>query len=157
MTKSYSALQIALHWAIAVLIAANYLISDDMERDFDAALGGAAVSDWTASFHVWVGVSVLVLALLRLLVRQMLGGWHEVATTLADKAALWGHRALYALMVLVPTLGVIAWFGGIAISGDLHVIAMNAMMLLVLGHSAMALYHQFVVKDGLLLKMMRPR
>ena len=124
MTKSYSALQIALHWAIAVLIAANYLISDDMERDFDAALGGAGVSDWTASFHVWVGVSVLVLALLRLLVRQMSGGWHEVATTLADKAALWGHRALYALM---------------------------------LGHSAMALYHQFVVKDGLLLKMMRPR
>ena len=107
--------------------------------------------------QLFVRIIVLVLALLRLLVRQMSGGWHEVATTLADKAALWGHRALYALMVLVPTLGVIAWFGGIAISGDLHVIAMNAMMLLVLGHSAMALYHQFVVKDGLLLKMMRPR
>ena len=157
MTKSYSALQIALHWAIAVLILANYIISDDMGHALESALRAEAVSDWTVSFHVWVGVSVLVLAMLRLLVRQMSGGWHEVPTALADKAALWGHRALYALMALVPTLGVIAWFGGVAISGDLHVIAMNAMMLLVLGHSAMALYHQFVVKDGLLLKMMRPR
>jgi cytochrome b561 len=157
MTKSYSVLQIALHWAIAVLIFANYIISDDMGRAFYTALRGEVVSDWTVSFHVWVGVSVLVLAMLRLLVRQMSGGWHEEPSNLADKAALWGHRALYALMVLVPTLGVIAWFGGVAVSGDLHVIAMNAMMLLVLGHSAMALYHQFVVKDGLLLKMMRPR
>jgi cytochrome b561 len=30
-------------------------------------------------------------------------------------------------------------------------------MILVLGHAAMALYHQYIVKDGLLLKMLRPR
>jgi len=34
---------------------------------------------------------------------------------------------------------------------------MNAMMILALGHAAMALFHQYVLKDGLLLKMMRAR
>ena len=40
MTKSYSSLQIALHWAIAGLIAANYLISEGMEQAFDGMMEG---------------------------------------------------------------------------------------------------------------------
>jgi cytochrome b561 len=34
---------------------------------------------------------------------------------------------------------------------------MNAMMLLALGHAAMALLHQFILKDGLLVRMLRAR
>ena len=157
MTKGYSGLQIVLHWAIAGLIIANYLISDGMGQAFNGMMKGEAGSGLTPVFHVWAGVSVLVLVLIRALVRKAAAGWHEEPTTLADKAAVWVHRALYVLMFAVPALGAITWFGGVEATADLHVIAMNVMMILVLGHAAMALYHQYIVKDGLLLKMMRPR
>jgi cytochrome b561 len=157
MTKSYSSLQIVLHWAIAGLIAANYLISDDMEQAFDTMMQGGVVTGVTPVFHVWAGVAVLGLVLVRLLVRGASAGWQQEAETLSDRAALWGHRALYALMVAVPALGAISWFGGIDATAELHVLVMNVMMLLVLGHAAMALVHQYVLRDGLLMKMLRPR
>ena len=87
MTKGYSGLQIVLHWAIAGLIIANYLISDGMGHAFDGMMKGEAVSGLTPVFHVWAGVSVLVLVLIRALVRKAAAGWHEEPTTLADKAA----------------------------------------------------------------------
>jgi cytochrome b561 len=157
MTKGYSTLQIVLHWAIAGLIMANYLISEGMEEAFDGMMEGGAVTGFTPRFHVWAGVAVLVLVVLRLFVRKASAELHEAPVGLAEILALWGHRALYLLMFAVPALGAISWFGGIDATAGLHVIAMNVMMILVLGHAAMALFHQYVVRDGLLLKMMRPR
>jgi cytochrome b561 len=157
MNKGYSTLQIALHWAIAGLIVANYLISDGMEEAFDGMMEGRAVTGITPVFHVWAGVAVLVLVLIRLFVRRASAGWQHEAETAADRLALWGHRGLYALMVAVPALGAISWFGGIDATAGLHVIVMNVMMILVLGHAAMALFHQYVLRDGLLIKMLRPR
>lgn len=157
MNKGYSRLQIALHWAIAGLIVANYLISDGMEQAFDGMMEGGAVSGFTPRFHVWAGVAVLGLVLIRLFVRRASAGWQHEAETLADRLALWGHRGLYALMVAGPALGAISWFGGIDATAGLHVIVMNVMMILVLGHAAMALFHQYVLRDGLLIKMLRPR
>lgn len=157
MAKSYSALQIALHWAIAILIVANYLISDQMGRLLHTKLDGGVVSGFTVMWHVWAGVAVLVLALIRLAVRLISSEGPAPAVTLIDKAGVWAHRALYALMVAVPALGVLAWFGEVAEAGDVHVVVMDILMILVLGHAAMALFHQYVLKDHLLLKMMRPR
>ena len=155
-TTGYSRLQIALHWAIAALIVANYLISEGMEDAFDGMMEGSPVAGFVPSFHVWAGVAVLVLAVIRLVVR-MASGAPEAGSSLGDIAASWMHRALYALMIAVPALGAITWFGGIDATADFHVLAMNAMMLLALGHAAMALLHQFVLKDGLLVRMLRAR
>jgi len=57
------------------------------------------------------------------------------------------------LMIAVPALGVAAWFFGIDQAADLHVLVMNAMMLLILGHAAMAIFHHYVLRDGLLSRM----
>ncbi len=157
MSTGYTRLQIALHWLIAVLIVANYFISDEMPEIFDGMLEGKPVEGWTPMFHVWAGVAVLVLVLLRLVMKMLSGGAHDAAVTLQDKAAVWTHRLLYALMIAVPALGAITWFRSMEATADLHVYAMNAMMILALGHAAMALFHQYVLKDGLLLKMMRAR
>ena len=157
MSTGYTRLQIALHWLIAVLIVANYFISDEMPEIFDGMLEGKPVEGWTPMFHVWAGVAVLVLVLLRLVMKMLSGGAHDAAVTLQDKAAVWTHRLLYALMIAVPALGAITWFRSMEATADLHVYTMNAMMILALGHAAMALFHQYVLKDGLLLKMMRAR
>lgn len=56
-------------------------------------------------------------------------------------------------MLAVPVLGAIAWFGQTEATADLHVLVMNAMMVVILGHAAMAIFHHYVLKDGVLSKM----
>lgn len=158
MKPGYSGLQIGLHWAAALLIGANYVISDGMGDALDAHLSGEPVLGLIPVWHVWAGTALLVLVLVRLTVRFVSGG-HSVAgpKTLADRAADVGHWVLYALMLAVPALGAITWFGKTNSTGDLHILVMNAMMLVILGHAAMAIFHHFVLKDGLLRRMIPQR
>jgi cytochrome b561 len=156
-TPHYSRLQIGLHWLIAALVAVNYFVSDGMEDAFDGMMEGTPVSGLVPVVHVWVGVTVLALVLLRLVVRLLHGAPEALGTSAADKAAVWGHRVLYLLMLAVPAFGAVTWFGGVEATADLHVITMNVLMILALGHAAMAIFHQYVLRDGLLVRMMRAR
>lgn len=152
---SYSPVQIALHWAIAVLIILNYIISDGMPEIFDGMLEGKPVTGFTPAFHVYAGMAVMILAVLRLGLRRISGAPVPHGEGLMDLVARWTHRALYLLMIAVPALGAISWYGGIDATAGLHVLSMNAMMILALAHAAAALFHQYVLKDGLLLRMTR--
>lgn len=155
MTGKYSGIQIALHWGIALGVVANYIISDGMPETFDAMLEGKPVEGWVPSFHVWMGVAVLVMVVLRIAVRFLQGAPEASGEGLAAMAASLGHLALYALMLVVPAFGAIAWFGHTEFTADAHVYAMNALMILALGHAAMSLFHHFVLRDGLLNRMIR--
>lgn len=155
----YTTVQIALHWLIAILITVNYVVSDGMDDAFDKSLEGVAPGGFVAVVHVYVGLAVLVLAVLRLVVRSFSGVPEMVdgGQTLFDRLGFWSHRMLYALMLLVPALGAITWYGGVHFTADLHVLTMNAMMLLVLIHAAAALFHHYVLNDGLIWRMLRAR
>ncbi|MBI1171731.1 cytochrome b [bacterium] len=154
LRSGYSGLQIGLHWAAAVLIAANYVISDGMGEALDARLSGQPVLGLTPVWHVWAGTALLAVVAVRLIVRLMSGNRETTGPkTLAERAADVGHWVLYGLMLAVPALGAITWFGMTDSTGDLHVLVMNAMMLVILGHAAMAIFHHFVLKDGLLRRM----
>ena len=59
-------------------------------------------------------------------------------------------------MILVPLMGAITWFGRTEATADLHALLANALMIVAGGHALMAIYHQFVVRDGLLTRMTRP-
>ena len=150
--NAYSGLQIGLHWATAALIAANYFISDGMEDAFDAKMDGAAYGGLVPTFHVWAGSALLAVVLLRLVIR-LRSGAPQAAQGPAAKAAGLVHWLLYGLMIAVPALGVAAWFFGIDQAAGLHVLVMNAMMVLILGHAAIAIFHHYVLRDGLLSKM----
>lgn len=152
---AYSGVQIGLHWAIALLIAANYFVSEGMGEALDARLeGGAVVPGLTPVWHVWAGTLLLALVLVRILVRLMTGApAAEGGKTLATRAADAGHLALYLLMLAVPVLGAITWFGKTDSTGDLHVLVMNVLMVFILGHAAVAIFHHYVLKDRVLSKM----
>ncbi len=154
----YSGAQIALHWTIAVLILFNYIYSDGMGRALHARLDGTPATDLgiNPSVHVWVGVAVLVLSLIRLGLRLGRGVPEPGGEGLVQVAAEWGHRLLYLLMILVPVAGMITWFGRVDAAGDIHGVLANALMIVAGGHAAMAIYHQFVMRDGLLDRMTRP-
>lgn len=154
LKTTYSGVQIGLHWAIALLIAANYFISDGMGDALDAHIAGQPYAGLTPAWHVWAGTALLVLVLVRLIVRAVTGAPAlTTARTLASRAADVGHWALYALMLAVPTLGALTWFGQIDRLGNVHVLLMNVLMVTILAHSAIALFHHFILRDGLLYRM----
>lgn len=154
----YSGAQIALHWVIAVLILFNYIYSEGMGEALDVRLGEEATKtlELNPAVHVLVGVAVLVLSLLRLVIRMGQGAPEPGGSGMMQTAAAWGHRLLYALMILVPATGGITWFGMVGATGDMHGVLANALMIVAGGHALMAIYHQYVIRDGLLVRMTRP-
>lgn len=158
VSTGYSGVQILLHWGIAVLIGINWFISDGMEQAFDAHNAGEAVAFWPASIHVYIGLAVLALVLTRLVIRFTRGApaAPQGTSKLVDLAGHASHLALYALLVLVPALGATAWYLGYDPAGGWHVLSMNIMLILIGLHAVAALFHQYFIKDRLLLRMMRP-
>ena len=154
----YSKAQIGLHWAIAALIGVNYIVSDDMGHSFDATLEGKTPEGLTSTVHIYVGLLVLALVVLRMVVRRLQGAPDAIPSDkpLMDMAARLTHKALYILMFVGPALGAFTWFRGVGATADLHVYAINAMMILIGLHAAAALFHQYIIKDGLLMRMLRP-
>lgn len=155
---SYSRPQIALHWAIALLIAAAWFTHDQMKlRPGQTEPEGLTIGPMP--LHVALGLAVFVLLLVRIGLRWRRGAPGAVAGTLPwmRLAADWGHRALYALMLLVPLAGMARAFGGIEAAGEVHEVLANALVLLALAHAAVALVHQYVLRDGTLTRMTRGR
>lgn len=154
----YSRSQIALHWLIAVLIAAAWFTHEGMGKALHDRMEAGTTGISGNTLHVWIGGLVFVLILLRLVLRMMRGAPAPVQGPRAlMQASVWGHRMLYILMLAVPALGALAWYGGFEEAGEVHELAGNLLAILALGHAAMALWHHYVRGDGTLFRMMRTR
>jgi len=170
----YSRVAIALHWAIALMIvgafAAGTLLEDMAFSPFKLKL---------ISWHKWTGVSIFALVVVRIVWRLTHRPPPLPATTpdWQRRAASAGHLALYALMVVIPISGWLyssaagiqtVWLGVLplpdlldpreatadllyAVHGGLN----KGLLVLVLGHVAVALHHHYRLRDGLL-RRMRP-
>ena len=153
VTTGYSGTQIALHWLVAILIVVAWFTGDGGRAAMDTVEKGGV-----AGFvpHIAIGLAILALVVVRLIVRLGRGAPAAVGApgSLAVMASDWGHRLIYLLMIAVPLGGVATFFLGLPV-GDIHALAANVLMVAVLGHALMALYHQYVLKDGLLRRMMR--
>jgi cytochrome b561 len=153
-TTGYSGIQISLHWLVAILIVVAWFTGEGGKAAMKVVEKGG-----TAGFvpHVAIGLAILALVVTRLLLR--LGRGTPAAPgepgSLAVLASDWGHRLIYLLMLAVPLGGLCTYFLGLDV-GDLHELGANVLMVVILGHALMALYHQYVLKDGVLSRMMRP-
>ena len=110
--------------------------------------------------HIIVGSLVLAFALWRLVLRYSRGvpAAPEGESRLMTRAGWASHVALYALMIALPVTGLLAWFGGINALADLHGGVLKALLWgLIALHVLAALYHQFILKDGLLNRMRKPQ
>ena len=87
--KGYSLAQIVLHWGIVLLLMMSYLSHDAIKAAWFAIHQGRDAYGNTAAIHVWGGVVILILALLRLVLRLRRGapdlpeGGHPVADMIA--------------------------------------------------------------------------
>lgn len=155
MTR-YSRIQIGLHWLTLVLFLANYVVSEAMKQSFDPHLEGTLINpNWETNFHLFVGIAVAATVTLRLLAKVFIKQPEPLETenTVLSKIASATHGILYLLMFLVPAAGLIAWFGEIEPAGDIHQVLVNVLIGAIGLHTAAALYHQYILKDQALLRM----
>jgi cytochrome b561 len=163
--EGYSRGQIALHWAVALLVALQFLFSDGIKRAFElgieaggAAAGGLAPSG-PAIAHMAGGGLVLLLAFLRLMIRQSRGAPAPPATDPPWQRAVTRavHAALYALLVAIPVAGALAWGGASEAAGQAHGALTKLLFALVVLHVAGALYGHFVQQTGVIGRMVKSR
>ena len=169
--EKYNAGARALHWLIAILIVGNIasgLLHEPLENV--ASLIPA---------HKAIGMTVLVLSLVRIGWRM---AWTAPAypatmTPIEMLASKLVHLLLYGFMIAMPVSGWIiasggkyplSWFGlfdlpklpvvkDSALAGighEFHELGGWVLLILVLGHVAAALRHHFVLKDGILKRML---
>jgi len=162
---------VTFHWTVAALIVflgALGLLFDDIPRE--------ARPFWI-NVHVCVGLIYFALVVARVLWRAT----HKAPILPPDigefscRTSLAVHHLLYVLMLLIPIVGIVArvWHGrpfdygvlqfnfGAASSPavfhpaeKIHQLLAYALFALAGLHAAGALYHHFVRRDGILLRMM---
>jgi cytochrome b561 len=196
-TRYHPAL-VALHWIIAILIFATAFLAQggggEGRREFrpgspppggfqpgappsgfrpPEAAGGASTID----IHMILGITVLVLLLIRLAVRWRTArpAWATTGSVFLNRIGELTHWALYLFTFLMTVTGIVLATqrsllqrllgiattvqqgfnrGGFTFTfGRFHGLVWVLLVLLVVFHIAAALYHQFYLKDNLLARM----
>jgi cytochrome b561 len=176
--RGYGWVAIVLHWTIATLIVGQWILGKAMKNTADQRLSFDLIQ-WHKSF----GLLVLALVILRLAWRLLnpRPALPPDMGFLERHAADWTHRALYALTVLLPLSGwaiasttvleipTFAFYlfvvpdlpmarsdAGEALWTSVHQALGWLLLGLVALHVAAALRHHFLLRDGILLRMLRP-
>lgn len=161
----YSKSMIVIHWVTALAVLGAWLTAE----------GGRKVAANPPLLHFSLGLAVLALVLPRLILR-LFGTTRDTAAqhdwlTIGAKV---GHGLLYLLLIALPTTG---WYAasrmGVSVSffglhlpaitapvqgrpgliAELHGNAGNLILILAGLHALMAIWHQFVLRDGTLQRM----
>lgn len=173
MTDRYTRTAISLHWLIALLIFIAFPLGLYMH---ELPLSPDKLRLY--SYHKWIGVTVFMLAAIRLFWRathqppalpESMPGWEKFAARAT-------HFALYILIVIIPLSGWLmssakgfqtVWFGVLPLPdlldkdkevGDflqeVHEVLNFVLFGLVLGHIGAALKHHFIQHDDILARML---
>ncbi len=174
----YDTVAMILHWVTAIIMAVMIFLGEDMIKQPRDAAPDAALEGFP-SLHVSLGVSVLVLTLVRI-------GWRLANPPPPYPATMKGwevllskttHLLFYVLMIGIPLTGWLAFseylqehpaldavrvFGLFAVpvgpllgeyAGEIHEIGSNLAMILFFLHVLAALKHQFIDGDGIMKRM----
>jgi cytochrome b561 len=158
--KGYSGAQIGLHWLIAALVFFQLIFGESIKEAAEALeRDGSVPADlaFSANLHVYAGVAILVLAVVRLVLRLGLGApaAPEGTPRLQALFASTVHWAFYLLLIGVPVSGLVAWFVTPA-AGAFHTLAKPVFIVLILVHLAGVVIHQFVGKESVAQRMITP-
>lgn len=173
MSARYTTTAIVLHWLMALLIFVVFPLGLYMH---DLKLSPVKLQLY--SYHKWIGIILLVLAVLRVLWRAThtpphlpvtLPRWQKLASSTV-------HVLMYVLLLLVPLSGWLmssakgvqtVWFGLLPLPdlvgrdkalgnllGSVHESLNYLLLLLVVAHIAAALKHRYVDRDEVMNRML---
>jgi cytochrome b561 len=166
----YDRKTIVLHWCTAVLVALLWLIAEIIDDFPDGPLRVDA-----RSVHISLGLALAAVLAVRVLWRNRgSGALSPVRAGMMDRAAALGHWLLYALAILAVILGItnaLARGDNIfnlfalpdlahgdralrKLIGTMHGWAANTLVIVAIGHSLLALFHHYGLRDGLLQRIM---
>lgn len=169
--KKYHPVLVILHWLVAVILIVALLMGaivlDEMPNSDPEKVNAL-------KGHMTLGISLLVLTVIRLMVRVATKKPDKMTTEnpMLDKVGVAVHYSFYLFIILMASSGLLTAaaaglpdivFGG---SGDplpkdfhefpariVHGLIGDILILMVLLHVAGALYHQFKLKDNLISRM----
>lgn len=167
-TLRYDRVAVTLHWLIGLAllgqIGFGFMLDDIAPRGTPAR---AATINLHKSFGMVLGVLIVVRLAWRM--RHAAPAWPAVMSATQQRAATFGHRMLYACMLVMPLSGYTASnfskhgvkFFGTALKpwgadlpqvynffNAIHVSTAVVFSALILGHVAIALKHALVDRDG---------
>jgi cytochrome b561 len=166
------------HWLIVGLFAWQYVAGFVMQRMAEGERVWGLSQDTLFNWHKSLGLVALAIAILRILNRRA-GSLPNWAPTLTDGEKRFIHRAeqvLYAAMVVMPVsgflfvmagdygvmlfgrwplpnpIGKLGWLA--ALAQGIHIGAAWCLAAAMLGHIGLVVWHQLVMRDGLLWRML---
>lgn len=168
MPQRYDAISRTFHWGMAFLIGWQLLKVFDRIDEGEHWVGQTLVPA-----HVSIGTLLFVLVLLRIAWAVKHKDRRPAPAPPMAAAARAGHFVLYAAMVLMPITGMLYMVGNghgvnafgidlvaegeevgwMASLGSLHSPIAWTLLVLIIGHIGIALYHHFVRKDGVMQRM----
>ncbi len=162
VTSGYTRTQIILHWAIALLVAFQFIGSEaisDLVETVGLTASSAETIPLIVRAHVLAGLLTFALVLVRVFMRFTKGApaLPKEETAIMKMAAHATHGILYLALLLMPVSGALAWFGQVELADTMHLTLKFVLLGFVVLHIAAALYHQFVLKNGLIKRMMKAR
>lgn len=158
--RTYSPVQIALHWVIAALIVVQLTVNTDMQKGFALRLSGATLPESAgAAFHAVVGITILVLAIVRVLIRSGRGvpPPHKDNHPLVNGLSHATHMLLYGFLFFMPITGALAWFTGVELAGVLHELGRLVLIPAILLHLGGALFEEIVLNQRVIRRMVRTK
>ena len=156
MRGGYSAVQIALHWIIVLLIPIQYLTGGSVERTHHAVHMGMEPDRWDIVQHLvhnYCGMAIGFLMGVRLLVRLFRGVPIKPKSPSAIAARAL-HLAFYAAIIGQACLGFVASYLTFSVA-PLHVAGSWIILGMVAVHVAAAVWHTLVLKDDTIDRMAR--
>lgn len=168
--SSYDRLTITLHWLTAVIVLFQFLSAQIWDFFSKPTLHLIIVS------HTSFGIVLTAVLAVRLFWRATSGRRLDHGSDLLDRAAQVGHHLLYALLAAEVALGFLfrwsghsplSFFGLIIVSpfpslsqsahaliGQTHDVVAWIIVVIALGHAGAALFHHYVMRDGVLRRML---
>lgn len=154
----YSSAQMTAHWLIVALVVLQWLTGEEMAEAFGRTVeaGEGWILNGGAVVHGLMGLTVLGLMIWRLALRRRVGAPPppETEPEMVQKISRGVHFAFYAVLILMPLLGILAWVTGVAAFGELHEWSWLLLILLMLAHVGGAVWH-VIKRDGVMSRMAR--
>lgn len=174
ITEPYSKRMVMIHWLTLALLVIAWYLGDtlvDERNERSATLAGYLA-------HALVGGAVLMATAMRMIYRSVDRMPQPVSNSLVDMMARGVHHWLYVLLVLIPLTGFMTllvsragealvtvnakllpekYTGPSAMAHATHDILMTALMAVVAIHILGVIWHQFIMKDGLMRRMLLRR
>lgn len=169
--KKYHPFLVTLHWLLAILLIASLFMGSNVLSEIP---NSDPEKVFSLKMHMSIGITILVLTLIRLVVRvkSQKPPHADIGNALLNKLGVLAHYVLYLLVILMVVSGIaismMAGLPDIVFGGSgaalpasfdefpprmVHGVIAMLLMLTIVAHILAALYHQFVRKDGLLSRM----